>query len=81
MRVAVYARVSTSDKEQDPETQLMPLRDFCIAQGYEVQTSISTTPLLMIRPTAPSGEGSWTMRPNEGSRWSWSSSWIGPSEA
>lgn len=29
MRVAVYARVSTSDKEQDPETQLMALRDYC----------------------------------------------------
>ena len=36
MRVAVYARVSTSDKEQNPYTQLLPLRDFCIAQGYEV---------------------------------------------
>ena len=36
MRVAIYARVSTSDKNQDPETQLMPLRDFCIAQGLEV---------------------------------------------
>ena len=36
MRVAVYARVSTSDKEQNPDTQLLPLRDFCIAQGYEV---------------------------------------------
>ncbi len=36
MKVAIYARVSTSDKNQDPETQLMPLRDFCIAQGLEV---------------------------------------------
>ncbi len=36
MKVAIYARVSTSDKEQDPETQLMPLRDFCSAQGLEV---------------------------------------------
>ena len=35
MRVALYARVSTSDKDQDPETQLMPLRDFCLAQGWE----------------------------------------------
>ena len=35
MRVAIYARVSTSDKLQDPETQLMPLRDFCAAQGWE----------------------------------------------
>ena len=36
VRVAIYARVSTSDKEQDPETQLMPLRDFCIAQEWEI---------------------------------------------
>ena len=36
IKVAIYARVSTSDKEQDPETQLMPLRDFCRAQGFEV---------------------------------------------
>ena len=35
-RVAIYARVSTSDGEQDPETQLMPLRDFCVAQGWGV---------------------------------------------
>ena len=36
MKVALYARVSTSDKEQDPETQLMPMRDFCAAQGPEI---------------------------------------------
>ena len=36
MKVALSARVSTSDKDQNPETQLMPLRDFCIAQGLEV---------------------------------------------
>ncbi len=36
MRVAVYARVSTSDKDQDPETQLMPMWDFITAQGWEV---------------------------------------------
>lgn len=35
-RVALYARVSTSDKEQDPETQLMPLRDFCAVVGWVV---------------------------------------------
>lgn len=36
MRVAIYARVSTSDKNQEPETQLMPLRDFCSAQEWDV---------------------------------------------
>ena len=36
MRVAVYARVSTSGKDQNPETQLMPMRDFCAAQCWEI---------------------------------------------
>jgi len=35
MKVALYARVSTSDKDQDPETQLMQLREFVGAQGWE----------------------------------------------
>ena len=36
MKVTLYARVSTSDKDQNPETQLIPLRDFCSAQGWEL---------------------------------------------
>ncbi|MFC1935657.1 recombinase family protein [Chloroflexota bacterium] len=36
MKVAIYARVSTSDKDQNTETQLMPLRDFCEFQRWEV---------------------------------------------
>ena len=36
MKVALSARVSTSDKEQDPETQLMPMREFCAAQALEI---------------------------------------------
>ncbi len=36
MRVAIYARVSTSDRDQDPETQLMPLREFCSSQQWDV---------------------------------------------
>ena len=36
MRVAIYARVSTSDRDQNPETQLMPLRAFVKAQGWEM---------------------------------------------
>ena len=34
--VALYARVSTSDKDQDPGTQLMQLRDHCQAQDWGV---------------------------------------------
>lgn len=36
MKIAIYARVSTSDKEQNPETQLMPLRDFAQSQGWTI---------------------------------------------
>ena len=34
MRVAIYAMVSTSDKDQNPETQMMPLREFVQAQSW-----------------------------------------------
>jgi len=37
MRVGVYARCSTADKDQNPETQLIPLREFCQAQGWTIQ--------------------------------------------
>ena len=36
MRVAIYARVSTTDRDQEPETQLLPLRDFAAAQGWSI---------------------------------------------
>jgi len=35
VKTAVYARTSTSDRDQDPETQLIPLREFVKAQGWE----------------------------------------------
>jgi DNA invertase Pin-like site-specific DNA recombinase len=36
MRVGIYARVSTQDKDQNPETQLLPLREFVAVQGWSV---------------------------------------------
>jgi putative DNA-invertase from lambdoid prophage Rac len=38
VKVALYARVSTSDEKmrQDPEVQLVKLRDFCRARGWEI---------------------------------------------
>ena len=33
MRTAIYARISTFDKGQDPELQLRPLREYCNARG------------------------------------------------
>jgi DNA invertase Pin-like site-specific DNA recombinase len=35
-KVALYARVSTHDKEQDPENQLIKLRDFVERRGWVV---------------------------------------------
>jgi putative DNA-invertase from lambdoid prophage Rac len=36
VKVSIYARVSTSDKEQDPLTQLLPMREFVASQGWEI---------------------------------------------
>ena len=35
MRVALYARVSTKDKGQDPENQLMRLREYCRIREWD----------------------------------------------
>lgn len=35
-RVALYARVSTQDKGQDPETQLTQLREYALRRNFEV---------------------------------------------
>lgn len=36
MKVALYARVSTVDKDQNPEVQLAKLREYCRSMGWEV---------------------------------------------
>jgi DNA invertase Pin-like site-specific DNA recombinase len=36
MRIAIYARVSTDDKGQDPENQLRELREWCSRSGHEI---------------------------------------------
>jgi len=35
-RVALYARVSTSNHRQDPEMQLRELRDYCRRRGFDI---------------------------------------------
>jgi len=35
-RVVIYARVSTLDKGQDPETQLMALREYAERRGFQI---------------------------------------------
>lgn len=36
MRIALYARVSTKDRGQNPDTQLIPLREFASAKQWTV---------------------------------------------
>jgi DNA invertase Pin-like site-specific DNA recombinase len=36
MRVAIYARVSTDEKGQDPENQLRELRAWCASSGHTI---------------------------------------------
>jgi DNA invertase Pin-like site-specific DNA recombinase len=36
MKVALYARVSTIDKDQNPEVQLAKLREYCRTMGWEI---------------------------------------------
>jgi len=36
VKLGIYARISTSDRDQNPETQLMPLREFVRAQDWEI---------------------------------------------
>ena len=36
MRVAIYARVSTDDKGQNPENQLRELRGWCVHSGHTI---------------------------------------------
>jgi DNA invertase Pin-like site-specific DNA recombinase len=36
MRVAIYARVSTDDRGQDPENQLAQLRQWCASAGHTI---------------------------------------------
>ena len=43
-RVALYARVSTRDKDQDPELQLVPLREYAAARGWEAVEYVDHAP-------------------------------------
>lgn len=36
LRVALYARVSTRNNGQNPETQLIPLRQYATARGFQI---------------------------------------------
>jgi DNA invertase Pin-like site-specific DNA recombinase len=41
MKVVIYARVSTTDKGQDPELQLGELRAWCVHRGFTVAATLT----------------------------------------
>jgi DNA invertase Pin-like site-specific DNA recombinase len=43
-RVALYARVSTRDKDQDPELQMVPMREYAAARGWAVTEYMDHAP-------------------------------------
>ena len=56
MKVALYARVSTDDKQQNPETQTRILKMFAEAKGYEVVREYIDFMIGEGRRTAPSSK-------------------------
>jgi hypothetical protein len=63
MRVAIYARVSTDDKGQDPENQLRELRAWCSNSAHTiVQAGKVAEGVLTSDSNSPR---SWTPLPGE----------------
>jgi hypothetical protein len=74
-RVAIYARVSTLDKGQDPEMQLLGLREYAarrafIVVGEYVDYASGTRVARNTKPCSP-------RRANGTSMWSWSGATTG----
>ena len=44
LRVAIYVRVSTRDKDQEPDVQLAPLREFASRRTWEVEEYVDRAP-------------------------------------
>jgi DNA invertase Pin-like site-specific DNA recombinase len=44
LRVALYARVSTRAKDQDPELQLQPLREYAAVRGWQTTEYVDYAP-------------------------------------
>ena len=50
MKVGLYARVSTKDKEQNPENQLLKLREYCKSKGWSYKEYTDFAPCLWLIP-------------------------------
>jgi len=49
LRVALYARVSTRDKDQDPELQLVPLREYIASRDWVATEYVDEAPAADLR--------------------------------
>ena len=68
MRIAIYARVSTDDKGQDPENQLRELRAWCSNSGHAiVQEYIDRQMAEGALTSDSSSPHSWTLQPRRNS--------------
>jgi len=53
-KIAIYARVSTTDKNQNPENQLLPLRKRCEREGWEFEEFVDQGSAFKENPKLPS---------------------------
>jgi hypothetical protein len=55
VRVALYVRISPADKDQNPDTQLLPLREVALAQGWQTTEYVDYA-----RANDVTGRTAWT---------------------
>jgi hypothetical protein len=55
-RAAIYARVSTDENRQDPETQLRELRECVARRVFEVVREMGPAPLNFTEIAGPKGD-------------------------
>ena len=71
-RAGLYARVSTEDRGQDPETQLRPLREYAERRGFDVVGEFVDHASGTTEEPAEVPSASWRPCASASSTWSWS---------
>ncbi len=56
-KIALYARVSTTDKNQNPENQLLPMRKRCEREGWEYKEFVDQGSAFKENPKLPARDG------------------------
>ena len=62
MKIAIYARVSTTNHGQDPEVQLGELREYCQRRGWEISHEYADVGISGSRKNAPNWTSCCTTR-------------------